>query len=224
MFLISLKLKEIPYLCLLLLGWLPDGITPSPLLFLVFSFLSWQTEKCLCVYAPLVRSIPGRYICKRAASTVLDSILSSSLFHFSVLISLSQPRTHQQTTITTTTVLPSRIKPKPQSSSSVVFLVSVQVSHRTDQWGRCRCKWISSLTLAQESTKSAWRVRLYCFFKDPALKVALLQFKKQNILHSLVKTLQIIKVVTMFDLFLVSIFHHYDEMIRISYFVCVKVK
>lgn len=38
-------------------------------------------------------------------------------------------------------------------------LVCVQVSQPMDQWGRCRCKWISSLTLALESTKSAWKVR-----------------------------------------------------------------
>lgn len=85
------------------------------------------------------------------------------------------PSTHRHTHThpITTTALPSLIKPMLQSSSSVVVLVFVQVSHRTDQWGRCRCKWISSLTLAQESTKSAWRVRLYCFIKDPSLKVAL---------------------------------------------------
>lgn len=81
-------------------GLLQDGIIPSPLLFLVFSFLS--SDKQRSVYAPLFRSIPGRFICKRAASTVLDSILSSSLFHFSVLISLFQlpPPTPQPPTHT----------------------------------------------------------------------------------------------------------------------------
>lgn len=47
----------------------------------------------------------------------------------------------------------------PLLNPPVVVLVRVQVSHPTDPWGRCRCKWISSLTLAPESTKSAWRVR-----------------------------------------------------------------
>lgn len=49
-----------------------------------------------------------------------------------------------------------------------LVLVCLQVSHPMDRWGRCRCKWISSLTLALESTKSAWRVRFSytqtCFF------------------------------------------------------------
>lgn len=43
----------------------------------------------------------------------------------------------------------------PHSISSFVALVCIQVSHPTDRWGRCRCKSISSLTLALESTKSA---------------------------------------------------------------------
>lgn len=49
----------------------------------------------------------------------------------------------------------------PLSNSPVAVLVCVQVSHPTDRWGRCRCKWISSLTLAPESTKSAWRVSFF---------------------------------------------------------------
>lgn len=44
-------------------------------------------------------------------------------------------------------------------NSPGAVLVCVQVSQPMDQWGRCRCKWISSLTLALESTKSAWKVR-----------------------------------------------------------------
>lgn len=48
-------------------------------------------------------------------------------------------------------------------SNSPVVLVCVQVSHPTDPWGRCRCKWISSLTLALESTKSAWRVSFFLY-------------------------------------------------------------
>lgn len=46
----------------------------------------------------------------------------------------------------------------PLSNSPVAVLVCVQVSHPTDRWERCRYRWISSLTLALESTKSAWRV------------------------------------------------------------------
>lgn len=45
------------------------------------------------------------------------------------------------------------------SNSPFAVLLCAQVSRPTDQWGRCRCKWISSLTLALESTKSVWKVR-----------------------------------------------------------------
>lgn len=37
-------------------------------------------------------------------------------------------------------------------------LVSLQVNHPMEPWGRCQCKWLSSLTLAQENTKSALKV------------------------------------------------------------------
>lgn len=163
-------------LSMLATGLLQDGIIPSPLLFLVFSFFWALINREVYMDLSLDQFLDASSAKELHPQFWIPSFYPPSFISLFWSLYFRSPCTPPPTTThpTTTTALPSLIKPMPQSSSSVVFLVFVQVSHRTDQWGRCRCKWISSLTLAQESTKSAWRVRLYCFIKDTTLKIALI--------------------------------------------------
>lgn len=165
LFLFSLELKETLALLATGLPWEWKQVY-SLTVFLrsVFSLLVLTHS---CVYTQLFGSIFGftRYTdsCLHSFASVLASSLSLSLFSVSISFISGSWSLYFSPCFLTAAPPFFLIFIMPLSNSPVAVLVCVQVSHPTDQWGRCRCKWISSLTLALESTKSAWRVSFFLY-------------------------------------------------------------
>lgn len=90
---------------------------------------------------------------------VLDLENRSWCAHTSGSLPIPMPQFHSSASFVPHLSIFSPLERMHDSNSPVAVLVCVQVSQPMAQWGRCRCKWISSLTLAPESTKSAWKVR-----------------------------------------------------------------